>query len=179
MIRLFEKIIVVIRSIIIVVAQKILHPFSLKMSLINSIRGKIKITLNGKADIKIGKYLMSKGPLYIEALKGGSIVIGDRVFFNHNCSLTCMKKVEIGDHSMFGNNVVIVDHNHIFDSKDYKTEEIIIGKKVWIGANTVIVPGAIIDDGAVIAANSVVNKHVGRNEIWGGCPAKFIKMRCE
>ena len=37
--------------------------------------------------------------------------------------------------------------------------------------------GVTIADGAVIAANSVVNKDVGPYEIWGGSPAKKIGDR--
>lgn len=52
-----------------------------------------------------------------------------------------------------------------------------IGNDVWIGLNSVILSGVTIDDGAVIAANSVITKNVGAYEIWGGNPAKFIKKR--
>jgi chloramphenicol O-acetyltransferase type B len=53
----------------------------------------------------------------------------------------------------------------------------IIGNDVWLGAESLIMPGIIIADGAVIAARAVVTKSVGPFEIWGGNPAKFIKKR--
>ncbi|MBP9753254.1 MAG: CatB-related O-acetyltransferase [Proteobacteria bacterium] len=53
----------------------------------------------------------------------------------------------------------------------------IIGNDVWIGAESMIMPGVQIGDGAVIAARSVVTKNVGPYEIWGGNPAKIIKKR--
>ena len=53
----------------------------------------------------------------------------------------------------------------------------IIGNDVWLGAESLIMPGIKIDDGAVIAARSVITKNVGPFEIWGGNPAKFIKKR--
>ena len=56
-------------------------------------------------------------------------------------------------------------------------EKVHIGNDVWIGANSIIIDGVTIADGAVIAANSVVNKNVNAYEIVGGVPAKFIKMR--
>ena len=55
--------------------------------------------------------------------------------------------------------------------------EIIIGNDVWIGSNVTIMSGIQIGDGAVIAANSMVVKDIAAYEIWGGNPAKKLKMR--
>lgn len=55
--------------------------------------------------------------------------------------------------------------------------DVIIGNDVWIGERSIIMSGLLVGDGAVIGANSVVTKNIGPYEIWGGCPAKFIKMR--
>lgn len=53
----------------------------------------------------------------------------------------------------------------------------IIGNDVWIGRESVIMPGAKIGDGAIVAAYSVVTKDVEPYTIYGGNPAKFIKKR--
>jgi chloramphenicol O-acetyltransferase type B len=53
----------------------------------------------------------------------------------------------------------------------------ILGNDVWIGAESMIMPGVHIGDGAVIAARAVVTKKVGPYEIWGGNPARLIKKR--
>ena len=53
----------------------------------------------------------------------------------------------------------------------------IIGNDVWIGYNSVIMPGIKIGDGAIIAANSVITKNVGPYEIHGGNPSQKIKER--
>ena len=53
----------------------------------------------------------------------------------------------------------------------------VIGNDVWIGAESMIMPGINIADGAVIAARSVVTKNIGPFEIWGGNPARLIKKR--
>ena len=51
----------------------------------------------------------------------------------------------------------------------------IIGNDVWIGFESIIMPGVQIADGAVIASRSVVTKNVGPYEIWGGNPVVFLK----
>ena len=55
--------------------------------------------------------------------------------------------------------------------------DVVIGNDVWIGRNVIILSGIKIGDGAVIAAGSVVTKHVGCYEIWGGNPARLLKKR--
>ena len=52
-----------------------------------------------------------------------------------------------------------------------------IANDVWIGANSLIMSGINISNGAVIAAGSVVTKDVGPYELVGGNPAKLIKSR--
>ena len=52
-----------------------------------------------------------------------------------------------------------------------------IGHDVWIGCNATILRGVTIGDGAVIGANSLVNKDVPPYAIVGGVPARIIKYR--
>lgn len=54
---------------------------------------------------------------------------------------------------------------------------IIIEDDVWIGANSVILSGVRIGQGAVIAAGSVIAKDVEPYSIVAGNPAKFVKYR--
>ena len=72
---------------------------------VNSIRGAFKIEIIGNGSITIGHFLMSRGPLYLKSVNDGKLTIGDDVFFNHNCSITCAEKVTIGNHCMFANNI--------------------------------------------------------------------------
>lgn len=52
-----------------------------------------------------------------------------------------------------------------------------VGNDVWVGANSTILRGVIIGDGAVIGANSIVTKDVPPYAIVAGNPAKIIKFR--
>lgn len=53
----------------------------------------------------------------------------------------------------------------------------IIGNDVWIGRESIIMPGVKIGDGAIVAAYSVVVKNIPPYTVYGGNPAKFIKDR--
>lgn len=53
----------------------------------------------------------------------------------------------------------------------------VIGNDVWIGRESVIMPGVKIGDGAIVAAYSVVAKDVEPYTIVGGNPSRLIKKR--
>lgn len=55
--------------------------------------------------------------------------------------------------------------------------DVIIGNDVWIGAESVILSGVKIGDGAIIAARSVVTRDVLAYAIVGGNPARMIRKR--
>ena len=73
-------------------------------------------------------------------------------------------------------------HNHNLSlitmnkSKDI-ISSIIIGNNVWIGRGCIIMPGANIEDGVVIGANSVVKGHFKKESIYAGSPIKLLKTR--
>ncbi len=65
----------------------------------------------------------------------------------------------------------LLSDNYIFGNKT------IIGHDVWIAADCIIRQGVSIGDGAVIGANSFVNKDIPPYAIAFGTPAKVVKYR--
>lgn len=53
----------------------------------------------------------------------------------------------------------------------------VIGNDVWIGRESVIMPGVKVGDGSIIAAYSVVTKDIEPYSVVGGNPARFLKKR--
>lgn len=53
----------------------------------------------------------------------------------------------------------------------------IVGSDVWLGRESVVMPGVKIGGGAIIAAYSVVAEDVPPYTLYGGSPARFIKKR--
>lgn len=85
--------------------------------------------------------------------------------------------VEIDDRAAITSGTRILTHFFNPTDRGMYLGKVTIGKRVFIGVNTVIVNSVEIGDDAVIAAGSVVTKDVPAGEIWGGNPAKFIKKR--
>lgn len=63
------------------------------------------------------------------------------------------------------------------EQRNQTYRRVVIGNDVWIGANSVIMPGVTIGDGAVVGAGAVVTKDVPAYAIVVGVPAKIVKYR--
>lgn len=115
----------------------------------------------------------------------GRFEMGKGSSIAQNCSISGENAgVFIGENVMIAPNVVIVAFNHGYEIIEepmvlQKNVEapIYIENNVWIASNCTIGKGVRIGDGAIIAANSFVNKDVPPFTIVGGVPAKIIKSR--
>jgi acetyltransferase-like isoleucine patch superfamily enzyme len=93
--------------------------------------------------------------------------------------------VSIGAYSMLGPRVMCLGDDHRFDvpgtaiifSGRPPLRATVIGKDVWIGAQSVILAGVEIGDGAIVAAGSIVSKSIPPFEIHGGTPNHKIRDR--
>ncbi len=115
-------------------------------------------------------------PFYTEC--GKNTHVGKNVFINFCCHFQDQGGVYIGDDVLIGSNVVLATINHGMDPDErhlHHLEPIHIGNKVWIGANSTILPGVTVGDGAIIAAGAVVTKDVPPGTVVGGVPARAIK----
>lgn len=110
------------------------------------------------------------------------IEIGDFSELGTNCII--QSNTIIGKNVIMGPDVKIYTKNHRFESLElpiqyqgHSEEKVVIGNDVWIGANSVILPGVTIGDHSIVAAGSVVTKDIPSFAIVGGVPAKIIKYR--
>lgn len=145
-------------------------PFKSKTS------GIFTIFIDGNSLIKIGKGFRARNELSLRAEKGGSILIGDNVFFNTNVSITALCSIEIEHDVYIANNVVVVDHDHDYKNNfhNYKLKKVHIYPNVWIGANAVILRGSVIEEGCVIGAGAIVKGHIPANSVIVGEKAMII-----
>jgi len=112
-----------------------------------------------------------------------NIKIGENTTIGYYTFIFASESITIGKNCMIAPYVYIVDSDHgikkntLMNSQSNISQPIKIGNDVWIAAKVTILKGVEIGDGAVVAANSVVNKNIPPYEIHGGIPAKKIGER--
>ena len=115
-------------------------------------------------------------PMYTDF--GKNIHIGDDVFINACCQFQDHGGVYIGDRCQIGHNVVFATLNHGLSAETRRTMTpalIRLGKNVWVGSHSTILPGVTIGDNAIIAAGAVVTRDVPADTVVGGVPARELK----
>ena len=123
--------------------------------------------------VQIGKGTTWRHGFHI-TIEGGEVEIGKDCFFNNYCSINSLKKVTIGEGTIFGSNCHIYDHNHRFSDVDtsikaqgYTLGETHIGHHCWFGTNAVVLKGVTIGDNCVVGAGVVVSEDVPEGTIVG------------
>lgn len=111
---------------------------------------------------------------------GYNIEFDGFVYINHNSVFLDCAKIKIGENTLIGPNCGFYTAAHPTDAKERLkgleyAKPITIGKEVWIGGNTTIMPGVSIGDRAVIGAGSVVTKNIPPNVVAVGNPCNPIK----
>lgn len=115
---------------------------------------------------------------------GSHIKVGKNFFANYNCSIIDVAPVTIGDNCQLAPNVAIYTAGHPLHpvSRNSMYEygiEVTIGDNVWIGGNTVILPGVHIGSNTVIGAGSVVTKDIPDWSLAAGNPCRVIRKITE
>jgi maltose O-acetyltransferase len=110
-------------------------------------------------------------PLFI--YHAGGLVIGRYAFINQGVRMEGRQTIYIGEGALIGPFCCLENVNH----RPEGSEElpVTIGKGAWIGVGSILLPGAEVGEGAVVAAGSVVRGRVPPRELWGGVPARPLR----
>jgi maltose O-acetyltransferase len=111
---------------------------------------------------------------------GTNIELGERVFFNFNCIVLDVCRVQIGDYTLLGPAVQIYTPMHPLNAQQRRREEfgkpVEIGSDVWVGGGAIVLPGVRIGSRAVIGAGSVVTRDIPGGVFAAGNPCKVIRQ---
>ncbi|WP_440896308.1 acyltransferase [Amphibacillus sp. Q70] len=100
--------------------------------------------------------------------------VGDKTAFALMVMVDLMfpERISVGEDSVIGYNTTILTHEYLIDQ--YRLGDIQIGHQVMIGANSTILPGVTIGDGAVVAAGTIVTKDVEAGSFVAGNPMRVV-----
>jgi acetyltransferase-like isoleucine patch superfamily enzyme len=100
--------------------------------------------------------------------------VGEQTSFALMVMLDVMfpEKISVGRNTVIGYNTTILAHEYLI--KEYRLGEVVIGDEVMIGANSIIMPGVTIGNGAIISAGTLVHKDVPPGCFVGGNPMRII-----
>jgi acetyltransferase-like isoleucine patch superfamily enzyme len=132
-------------------------------------------------NVTIGSACFVQEYVYMRAGRQGYIQIGNECAINSFAKLFGHGGIEIGDKTQLGPACLITTTEHDYQRKDLRAEfrKVTIGKGVWVGANSVILPGVTIGDDCVIGAGSVVTRDIPSGSIAVGSPARVIKSKID
>lgn len=121
-------------------------------------------------------------PLSLAKKANKNLVIGNHVCISTDNFSSFRYPVKIGNNVIIGGNVKFVMESHNIDSPDWEhyrpNKELIIEDYVWLCPDCVILPSVEkIAYGTVVGANAVLAKNTNRMAVYGGNPAKELRLR--
>jgi acetyltransferase-like isoleucine patch superfamily enzyme len=116
----------------------------------------------------------------------------ERIFVGDHCHLgaRCMLwagpshgRILIGRYALFGPEVMVTASNYRYNAGQPVTDQpmeeadVVIGDDVWLGARVIVLAGARIGDGCVVAAGAVVRGEFPPFSVLAGVPARIVDRR--
>jgi len=108
-------------------------------------------------------------------LYGMDISSTSRVSWRVYLDKTYPKGIHIGEESYIASGSMILTHDFC---RGIRTDTY-IGKRCFIGANVIVLPGVTIGDSVVVGSGAVVTKNVPSGRIVAGNPARIINTGIE
>ena len=108
-----------------------------------------------------------------------NVNIGNNVWIGFDVQIFSYVPILIGNNVCISQQAFLSSGGHDMSAPGFNltTGPITISDGVWIGTRAVINPGVAIDEAAVVLPCSVVTKNLDAFSVYGGIPAKFVKVR--
>lgn len=153
---------------------------SLYVGVYTTVQTPTVITIMNNAKLIVGQNVMIHRGTKIVVHENGTLKINDYTYINENSRVHCKKCISIGRRCAISWNTNILDTDihtiqYFKDGKKNHDYGVDIGNEVWIGANSTILKGTIIENNCIVAANSLVNGRLRSKYIHGGNPCQELK----
>jgi acetyltransferase-like isoleucine patch superfamily enzyme len=136
------------------------------------------VQIGPASGVHMGCFLWFYGPGHIRRT---GVTIGRNTRINRRCCLDIRGPLSIGDNVSVSPEVVILTTQHAWRLPGFPLESrpVVIEDHVWIGMRAIILPGASLGRGAVVAAGAVVSGSVAPGSVVSGVPARQVAARPE
>ncbi len=158
-----------------------IHP-SARVSALADIEDSVRGT-----HIVVGARSMIDSFVKIKSVGGcGDLLIGQDCAINAGCVIYTGNGVVIGNGVAVAANCTFAPVNHEYRSRSEPIRSqgfrpskggIVIEDDVWIGANCVLLDGAVLRQGCVVAAGSVVRGELAAYTVYAGTPLRMVQER--
>lgn len=144
----------------------------LRLGGLNHIQASDSFYIRRGGVVSIGRNTSFRDRVVFRVDEGACTSLGDGVFVNDGCEFNCHERITVENGVMFGQNVLLYDHDHDYRKGPVRkrtkfiTAPITIKANVWIGSNTVILKGVTVGENSIIAAGSIVVKDVPDNCVF-------------
>lgn len=127
----------------------------------------------------LGEGCYIEPPLYAN-WGGRNVYWGSCVYANFGLTLVDDTRIEVGDGTMLGPNVILAAAGHPIlpelREKGYQYNmPVRIGRNCWIGAGVIVLPGVSVGDHTVVGAGSVVTKDLPPDVVAAGNPCRVLR----
>lgn len=150
-------------------------------------QGARHIRIGSSTHVRAGCHLQAVES-YAGAPEGGAprgtpeILVGDRTLIGRFCHITAVRRIEIGQGVLFGEGVLIADHDHGFEDPVAAPRDqplppgrpIRIGDDCWLGDHAAILAGVTLGKHAIVGANATVTRDVPDYTVVAGNPARPV-----
>lgn len=110
--------------------------------------------------------------------------VGARVMVARDVTLDARNDLRLDDEALIGFEALLLTFTHKssevgipVQDQGFEGSPIVIGRRAWVGARVIILPGVVVGADSIIAAGSVVTREVQPSSVVGGVPAKQISVR--
>lgn len=143
------------------------------------------LTLNGPVTVAAYAIVALANDRHPQAINSALEFAGSCFIGEHSNIRACGGTILIGAGCLIANGVSIFASNHGIQrgipirDQAWQTGKrgVTIEDDVWIGAGAIVLPGAYLERGAVVAAGAVVTGRVSAHSIVAGIPARQISTR--
>jgi acetyltransferase-like isoleucine patch superfamily enzyme len=145
-------------------------------------RAGTRVQLHG-GTVSIGSHTTIRDYCFLDASKGGKILIGSDVEIGQQVAVHAVARVELGDRVAAGERVSIFDSDHRHDGSDVKAPDqaiavtpVVVGANTFLGASSLLLRGVTMGPNGMLAAGSLMRagEYPG-GYLYAGSPPRAVR----